>query len=461
MSILLPTMIHRRFRAFLLLFTHCIMPVVAGVRIAVVGGGASGIFSSIAAAEAGASVTVMEATSQTLHKVKISGGGRCNVLHDTSKPTSLLLNGYPRGKKELNGLLNKGFPPQKAQQWFEQRGVTLKTEEDGRMFPTTDSSDTIVQTLLNAARDAGVNILSRCKVESVVGNESSLSIHYQDKSSSSIATQKEDFDAVILATGSTKLGYQIAQNLGHTIVPPVPSLFTLSAKQDVATDGLLHELAGVSVPNARVSFRIPGQKKPLQQEGPLLITHHGLSGPAALRLSAFGARAFCDSQYRGDIVVHWACDLGTVDDVAEQIWQATYLHPKRKVSTICPIVEEGSTVLPKRLWAKLVQSVGLEDRVWAETSKKLVRQLAQQICECSLTLTGKGTFKEEFVTAGGVSLKEIDMKTMQSKLCDGLYFCGELIDVDGVTGGYNFMNCWGTGYLAGMNAAVQQQKTRK
>jgi len=465
-------------------------------RVAIIGGGPSGIFSSIAAAttartlEVGrkprsgrqqkVQVTVFEATSQTLAKVKISGGGRCNVLHDTSKPVPELLQGYPRGYRELNGLLHSRFSPQQAREWFERRGnVTLKTESDGRMFPVTDSSQTVVDALLSNAANEIVSIRTKCRVESVSLAEE------QSVGGSAFRIELKDneacfFDAVILATGSARLGYEIARSLGHTIVRPVPSLFTLSTKHDVQDTGLLHGLAGVSVPRARIAFKMPTDRPPnddattaasapkrkrnkksqlIEQEGPLLITHHGLSGPAALRLSAFGARRFAETNYRGQLAVHWAPDLGNADTIADALWKVTTTNPKKAVCTVCPLTlpgtcEDGSDIgrataaIPKRLWLAMVKAAGIDiDRtekpfVWGDASKKLVRKLALKIAECSLELTSKGTFKEEFVTAGGVALNEIDMRTMQSRVCPGLFFCGELINVDGVTGGYNFMNCW-------------------
>lgn len=417
-------------------------------RIAVVGGGASGIFAAIAAAEAVApqqdiKIVVYESGPKTLTKVKVSGGGRCNVLHDTSRPVSELLQGYPRGRRELNGLLHSRFSPTQAQEWFQSRGVELKTEGDGRMFPTTDSSQTIIDTLLTAAETAGVSIETKEKVES---------IQKTDSGTFDIATARIEkplaFDAVILATGSSVVGYELAERLGHTIVSTVPSLFTLSTKNDVQEGGLLHGLSGVSVPHAIVSYRldVPSRKKSkfLTQEGPLLITHRGLTGPAALRLSAFGARELAAQNYRGQLIVNWAPNLGTVDEIVEDLWKSTSSNPKRSVSTVCPLMlpDGTATAIPKRLWVAMTASTGLQDSTWGSVGKKPVRKLAELVARCPLTMTAKGTFKEEFVTAGGVKLKEIDMKTMQSKVCPGLFLCGEVIDVDGVTGGYNFMNCW-------------------
>jgi predicted flavoprotein YhiN len=466
-------------------------------RIGVIGGGASGIFAAISAAEAAAAantrgreepsniqVIVLEATSNTLQKVKISGGGRCNVLHDTSKPIPTILSGYPRGQRELNGLYHKRFTPTMAKEWFEHRGVELKVEKDGRMFPITDSSQTIMDALMMAATQAGVDIRLKQKVNHIEKTKNGFEIHYKDDS-------KETFDRVILATGSSPIGYGLAKSLGHdSLVTPIPSLFTLNCKHAVSPGGLLHGLSGVSVPYAAVSLKVttvPATndnppfhmdedmttnatttttttttiKKPstkqnkkskgivITQDGPLLITHHGISGPATLRLSAFGAREFRDMNYRGYVTINWDVSaLGQkIADILDELWKFTTVMPKRKVVSACPIA--GNSI-PKRLWSALVVASGFQvDTEWGNTPKKLVRQLATNLVEFNLEFTGKGTFKDEFVTAGGVSLKEIDMKTMESKICPGLFLCGEVINVDGITGGYNFMNCWSTGHVAG------------
>jgi predicted Rossmann fold flavoprotein len=458
-------------------------------KIAVVGGGASGIFAAIAAAENNAGVAeviVIEATSSTLSKVKISGGGRCNVLHDTSKSIPTILAGYPRGQRELNGLYHKRFTPTMAREWFEQRGVILKVEEDGRMFPVTDSSQSIIDTLMKAAEDVGVEIRYRNKVASidkinsddsnepvVDGSNHLFTINYKD------GTQ-EDFCSIILATGSAPAGHLLAKSLGHDpLVQPVPSLFTLNCKHAVSSsddeneNGLLHGLSGVSVPSGRITLQIESstkddddnkekgkkkkKKQQLVQEGPLLITHHGISGPATLRLSAFAAREFRDINYRGHVTINW--DAGSLpnsnpDQVLEELWKVTQTNPKRGVASVCPLPNNS---IPRRLWQALVLSSGFtSDSKWGSVSKKSVRLLAQNIVACRLEITSKGTFKEEFVTAGGVDLKEINMKTMESKICPGLFLCGEVINVDGVTGGYNFMNCWSTGFVAGESSSSYQ-----
>jgi predicted Rossmann fold flavoprotein len=410
-------------------------------KIAVIGGGASGVFASIAASgHPNTKVVVLEATSKTLQKVKISGGGRCNVMHDTSKSIPTILSGYPRGNRELNGLFHTRFSPTMAREWFELRGVELKTEEDGRMFPVTDSSQTIMDTLLQAAQEQNVEFRMRQQVTNIIRENNYFSIHFKDGN-------EERFQAVILATGSSPIGYELAKSLGHDLVSPVPSLFTLNVKEQIKEGGLLHGLSGISVPHARVSM-----SKKQFQEGPLLITHHGISGPAVLRLSAFGAREFKEMNYRNEVIINWDVPLGSnSEDIFEQLWKFTATNPKRTVSSVCPL--PGNNI-PRRLWSSLCLASGFsDDIVWGNAPKKLVRELATNIISCPIQATGKGTFKDEFVTAGGVSLKEIDMKNMSSKKCSGLFLCGEVINVDGVTGGFNFLNCWGTGFVAGHASA--------
>jgi predicted Rossmann fold flavoprotein len=362
-------------------------------------------------------------------------------MHDTSKTVPIILAGYPRGQKELNGLYQKRFSPSMAREWFESRGVVLKTEPDGRMFPITDSSQTILDTLMQAAEDECVDIRMRQKVNSIFRrDDGSFSIEFKDG-------EQENFSAVILATGSSPAGWALAESLGHDLVSPVPSLFTLNCKHQIKEGGLLYGLSGISVPQARVSL-----SKKQFQEGPLLITHHGISGPAVLRLSAFAARDFNELNYRGPVTVHWDVALGTnLEDIFEELWKVTSTNPKRTVASVCPLPNNS---IPRRLWSSLCLESGFTpDMVWGNANKKLVRKLATNIAACSLEVTGKGTFKEEFVTAGGVSLKDIDMKTMESKKCSGLFLCGEVINVDGVTGGFNFLNCWGTGFVAGHGSA--------
>uniref|UniRef100_A0A7S2P335 FAD/NAD(P)-binding domain-containing protein n=1 Tax=Leptocylindrus danicus TaxID=163516 RepID=A0A7S2P335_9STRA len=437
--------------------------------ICVIGGGASGMFAATAAAEALSTryaddsgvewkVTVLEATGKLLSKVKISGGGRCNVLHDTSKPVKEILESYPRGRKELIGLFNKRFSPQTAEEWFTKRGVELKTEEDGRMFPVTDSSQTIIDTITQAAQKAGVVVNKESKVLSI----SSSCMEGSETKKFLVMMRGEEaieYDAVVLATGSSPVGHKLAVSLGHKIVNPVPSLFTLSTKDDIEEGGLFCGLSGLSVQDAQITLQVtvPGRKKKqsIVQNGPILITHHGISGPASLRLSAFAAREFHGINYKGNVIINWAPDFGSAEEIEIKLWGLTRSSPKRNVSSSCPLLlPDNTSIIPRRLWSSLVSASEIEaSKLWGDASKKSVRKLAQTICQCPVKVTGKGVFKEEFVTAGGVSLKDIDMTNMGSKRCKGVFACGEVIDVDGVTGGFNFMGCWSTGYVAGNGAA--------
>lgn len=434
----------------------------ANKRIGIIGGGASGMFSAVAAADAlrqrgadNVQVVVLESGRKTLTKVAISGGGRCNVLHDTSEPLLDILAGYPRGSKELRGLMTKRFSPQDAEKWFISRGVQLKTEPDGRMFPVTDNSQTIIDAIEQAADQSGVYVHKSQRVDSVERlDDGAFSIQIKGED------EAKQFDALILATGSAKIGYKLAQSLGHTIVKPVPSLFTFNAKHQIQEGGVFHGLAGLSVQFARIAFKVavPGKKKKkkaIVQEGPLLITHHGISGPATLRLSAFAARELHDVNYHCSVTVHWAPEFGSTDDIESALWSMTTSSPKRMVSSSCPLIgPDRSSIIPRRLWSSFVAESGIEKETrWCEAPKKKVRALARCVGECEVDVTGKGVFKEEFVTAGGISLKEVDMKRMESKKCPGLFCCGELVDIDGVTGGFNFMNCWSTGYVSGNSAA--------
>lgn len=442
-------------------------------KVGLIGGGASGMFAACSAASTGKEcqasgkieVHVLEASPKLMTKVEVSGGGRCNVLHDTSKPVSNLLNGYPRGKKELHGLLHKHFTPKNAEEWFRSRGVDLKTESDGRMFPQTDSSQTIMNCIIDTAKHDGVQIRTRHKVSRVQYIDSGDSdckpfmVEYLDEDKQS---KIQAFDAIIIATGSNLSGYDIASSLQHTIIPPVPSLFTFNTKNQNKDGQVFHGLAGVSVPIARTTLKIkiPNKKKPkiINQEGPLLITHHGLSGPAVLRLSAFAARDMKELNYQTEVSINWAPEFGSTQDIEEVLWRMTFTSPKKAVSSVCPLLiqnEEGvpTSVIPRRLWSALCTESGIDKSIiWGEASKKKISALSRNIAEFKADVTGKGVFKDEFVTAGGISLKEINMKTMESKLVKRLYFCGEVLDVDGITGGFNFMNCWSTGYVSGKSA---------
>ncbi len=402
------------------------------VDLIVVGGGAAGFFSAITCAEnSEKSVLILEKTSQLLHKVKISGGGRCNVTHDCSDPRELTGN-YPRGEKSLIGPFHR-FGAADTVDWFAGRGVTLKTEADGRMFPVTDDSQTIVDTLLGAARAAGVEIHTSEGVSSIVDHDGVFEV-ISDAGTSYTAAN------ILLATGGTRLaaGAKLAEGLGHELLPATPSLFTFKVK-DPRIDGL----QGLAVPTAEVRV----QHSKLRSSGPVLITHWGLSGPGILKISAWGARELAEREYRFDISLNWLLD----GDPAAAVADKRRTGAKRQLSSRSPFDE-----IPKRLWLRLLAAADIPAATtWSQLSKAQATHLIDQLTASTFAVTGKSTNKDEFVTCGGVALDEIDFRTMQSKLVPGLYFAGEVIDVDGVTGGFNFQNAWTSGFIAGSDIAAR------
>ncbi len=409
------------------------------MHVIVVGGGAAGFFGAIACAEAypHARVTILEAGADPLAKVRISGGGRCNVTH-ACFDAAQLIQAYPRGGKALRGAFSR-FQPKDTVAWFAQRQVALKTEPDGRMFPITDDSSTIVNALMDAAQEYGVVLKTRAVVTGVhrtdVGFEVELKGGYNVKG-----------DRLLLTTGSSAKGYAIAQQLGHPIEPPVPSLFTLHI-----SDPHLNQLAGVSVDSVQIQLHCAGHP-PIQQNGPMLITHWGMSGPVILKLSAWGARMLHDCRYHGQLRINWCPDFSE-EQVRGRLLAFKQDNPKRSVATANPFA------LPRRLWDYLVQKSGgdgdeshggeMEGDRWAHLSKKALNRLVQELTNGNFTINGKGAFKDEFVTCGGVSLKSVNFKTMESRCCPGLYFAGEILNIDGITGGFNFQSAWTTGWIAG------------
>ena len=402
------------------------------VDLIVVGGGAAGFFAAITCAEnSGKSVLILEKTSQLLQKVKISGGGRCNVTHECFEPRELSRN-YPRGEKSLIGPFHR-FGVADTVEWFARRGVTLKTEADGRMFPETDSSQTIVDALLGAADAAGVGVHTSEGVTSVVRREDHFELVTDTGSRYTAAN-------VLIATGGTRIaaGARLAASLGHELQPPTPSLFTFKIA-DPRIDGL----AGLSVSPAAVSIH---QSK-LRSSGPVLITHWGLSGPGILKISAWGARELAERDYRFDISVNWLPGADPAAVVAEKRGS----EGKRQLSSRSPFA-----AIPKRLWLRLLAAAAIsDDTTWSQLGKAQATRLLGQLTASTFTVSGKSTNKDEFVTCGGISLDEIDFRTMESKLVPGLYFAGEVIDVDGVTGGYNFQNAWTSGFHAGSDVAAR------
>ena len=400
------------------------------MRVIVIGGGAAGFFAAITCARVAPEkeVILLEAGKQPLGKVRISGGGRCNVTHHCFDPR-LLVQAYPRGGKALRGAFTR-FQPQDTVAWFESRGVRLKTEADGRMFPVTDNSETIIDCLMKEAKAAGVEVKTGVKVKWLSDEDGRFIIELNNG----------DFfrsDRALLATGSQRLSYQWLTQLGHKIIPPIPSLFTFNIQ-----DERLAELAGITVENVAVKLETKG-KDNYQQTGQLLITHWGLSGPAVLKLSAYGARVLHDQNYQMGLIINWLPEEN-LETVKEKLFAQKEATPRRQILTFSPVE------IPRRLWEKSAIASGIsETQRWAELSKKQSNQLAKELTQAHFQIQGKGVFKEEFVTCGGVDLREINFKTMESKLVSGLYFAGEILDIDGVTGGFNFQNAWTTGWLAG------------
>lgn len=399
-------------------------------RIVIAGGGAAGFFAAITCAEAApdAEVLVLEKTAQFLAKVKISGGGRCNVTHACFDPREFARR-YPRGEHALISTLGK-FSARDTVNWFAARGVELKTEADGRMFPTTDSSQTIVDCLLRAAETAGVKLKPNCGIESA-SKKNGGGFELKLSTGETLACDK-----LLLATGGCRtaaLG-QLAVSLGHQIETPVPSLFTFHVAEP-----WLHELAGVAVEDAEVS--IPAAK--LRERGPVLVTHWGLSGPAILRLSAWGARWLAGKNHQFPLLVNWLPNWNDEKLMAE-------FAARRKSQPAKLVVNFPITPLSARLWTQIVAAAGVAaDTRWSALGGAAQHTLIQQLRRGEFAVTGKSLNKDEFVTCGGVKLDEVDFRTMASKICPGLFFAGELLDVDGVTGGFNFQAAWTTGWLAG------------
>ena len=395
-------------------------------KIFIIGGGAAGFFAAITIAEANPDleVIILEKGKNLLQKVKISGGGRCNVTHACFTPRDLV-EFYPRGKRELLGPFHQ-FMTGDTMEWFENRGVPLKIEDDNRIFPESNSSQSIIDCLMQAAEDAGVKVWLNQNVQTVSKQgeqfkiETSETVHIADK--------------LLIAAGSNPKIWDLAKTLGHSIIAPVPSLFTFNIN-----DKRIRDIPGISVPNATVKI----VKTKLESSGPLLITHWGLSGPAILKLSAFGARILADKDYQYNVEVNW---LSSSTEVVLKILKSVKENePKKQV-----VLRSQFTEIPKRLWEKLVLSCGIPTTArWADMSNVQLQNLADQFTKCQFNANGKSTFKDEFVTSGGVNLKEIDFKRFESRVHKNLFFAGEVLDIDAVTGGFNFQNAWTGGFVAG------------
>lgn len=397
------------------------------LQIAIVGGGAAGFFAAIACAEAlggRGRVTVFDASPKPLAKVRISGGGRCNVTNARTDPRELVAH-YPRGGRELLGPFHR-FGPRETIAWFESRGVPLVTQPDLCLFPVSDDSATVIDCLLGAARAAGVELRPSCAVKRIVRDGTRFAL---------TLASGETFRAerVLLATGGAK-GLDLAAALGHRIEPPVPSLFTFRIADPRCT-----ALAGIVIEEAVAS--VPGTR--LQGAGPLLFTHEGLSGPAILRLSAWGARELAARDYRFTVSLNLVPPLTTAA-AQEKLNALRTTHGRKQLHTWCPLA------LPQRLWEQLVAASGARAGVtWAEVPAAVVQTLARLATASEFPVSGKAVNRDEFVTCGGVSLREVDFKTMESRVCPSLFFAGEVLDIDGLTGGFNFQAAWTTGWHAG------------
>lgn len=400
------------------------------MRIAIIGAGAAGCFAAAnISSRSGHEVTIFEKTGKALQKVKVSGGGRCNVTHACFDIPELITR-YPRGKALLKKNLYQ-FSPQDTIKWFESRGVKLKTETDGRMFPVTDSSQSIIDAIWQQMMMNGVGVRFHKAVERIEKIVDGFVIHFSDNST-------YDADKILIATGGFPKSeqYKWIANLGHTIHEPVPSLFTFNMPGNPIT-----ELMGVSVPYATV--RIAGIK--IAEQGPLLITHWGMSGPVILRCSAWAARELHEKNYDFNILVNWLGDLKE-DELREQIQELRRHHGKQLVQ------QKNPFELPRRLWEYQLQQCGIKDDTrWGDLPATQQNKLIEKLLRDPYHVKGKTTFKEEFVTCGGVNIAEVNAQTMESKLIPGLYFAGEILEVDGITGGYNFQHAWSSGWIAAKN----------
>ncbi|BBN13345.1 hypothetical protein MPTK1_6g02760 [Marchantia polymorpha subsp. ruderalis] len=415
-------------------------------RLVVVGGGAAGVYGALRAKSLcpHLEVLVLE-KGQLLSKVRISGGGRCNVTTGLFQDPKPLAGQYPRGHKELRGSYFLTHGPADTAAWFTQRGVALKTESDGRMFPQSNSSASIIDCLLQEAKRINVVLQTKAPVLNVSrkGQTFEVSRGAVDSGGKNVVQA----GSVLLATGSASQGYKIARDLGHSIIEPVPSLFSFKVM-----DKALTELAGVSFQRVKAELELPNQKQrhpELVQDGPLLITHWGFSGPVVLRLSAWAARHLFSSKYT---CVLWVDFTPNIE--LEELKALLVKHKQDSQKSNMGSYSPEKLPLVKRFWIYLLERQGLDrDMKWARVSTKVLHELALLLKRCPFSVSGKGEFKDEFVTAGGVPLAEVNLKTMESRICPGLFFAGEILDVDGVTGGFNFQNAWTGGFIAGTTVA--------
>jgi len=394
-------------------------------EVIIIGGGAAGFFAAINMAESNPDlkVTILEKSGKVLQKVKVSGGGRCNVTHACFDPKDLI-EYYPRGKKELLGPFHT-FMTGDTIEWFENKGVQLKVEDDMRMFPESNSSQTIIDCFVKSAESAGVNVLLNQNVINIDKSEGQYSIE----------TKHSHFkaDYLVIASGGTTKIWEIIKKLGHQIIAPVPSLFTFNIK-----DPILDDIPGISVPDAHISI----EDGLFESNGPLLITHWGLSGPGILKLSSLAAIDLARLNYQFSVTVNWL-NL-PFDQVLDKL-----KSQKEKASKKNVLLKSCFEQISKRLWSKLVISSNIKaNQNWSDLSNKQLESLSEQLTQTNFKSHGKTTFKEEFVTAGGVDLKEINFKRFESRLHPNLFFAGEVLNIDGLTGGFNFQNAWTGSFIA-------------
>ncbi len=410
-------------------------------EIAIIGGGAAGFFAAIACAEANpqAKISILERGSECLAKVRISGGGRCNVTHSCFEPREFSLQ-YPRGERALISPFHR-FSAADTIDWFQARGIKLKTEDDGRIFPCTDSSETIVDCLLESARSAGVRVFMRAGIERVEPTNDGQFRLFTGK-------RQIECDRLLISTGGCRAAgsVHLLQSLGHKVLAPVPSLFSLHCSAP-----WIRHLPGVSVGDIDASA--PGTS--LRERGPMIITHQGVSGPAILRLSAWGARVLHGVDYRFKLRINWL-PQSSEEQLREWMKTQRISHPNRRVANDSP------AGLPARLWEELTSGAGISEEIpWGRLKRGEANALLTSIARTEVEVTGKSLNKDEFVTCGGVDLREVDLRTMESRLRPGLFFAGEVLDIDGITGGFNFQAAWTTGWIAGKAMARANEETVK
>jgi predicted Rossmann fold flavoprotein len=402
-------------------------------KIIIIGGGAAGYFTAINAKENNPDldITILEKGKDVLQKVKISGGGRCNVTHACFEPKELV-KFYPRGEKELLGPFHK-FMTGDTFEWFDDRGVPLKIESDNRVFPEANKSQAIIDCFQKAVDKLNIKVLTNHGVNSAYKQENKWVINTKEKTF--------EADKVVIAAGSSKKVWELCETLGHSVVEPVPSLFTFNIN-----DKRLVDLLGTSVPNATVT--IVGTK--LEASGPLLITHWGMSGPAVLKLSAFGARILAEKNYQYNVEVNWLSR--PTDKVLNVLLNLKKKEPRKTVILKSPFAE-----ISKRLWERFVLFSDIsKTQNWADLNSSQLEKLANQLTKGNYNANGRTTFKDEFVTAGGVALKEINFKRFESRKHKNLFFVGEVLNIDAVTGGFNFQNAWTGGYICAKALAEKE-----